>query len=102
MPELCASARAERNVTSYHFPDSPLGPRSLFGYDITPVIFTARWGPATIRRVRVNTMKNLFLTIVFALAVLPAAVSQAQMLCDNCPDAGQSTTNTWIVMTIAG
>jgi hypothetical protein len=54
------------------------------------------------RRVRVKTMKNFFLTIIFALAVLPAAASQAQMLCDNCPDAGPSNADTWIVMTIAG
>ncbi len=49
-----------------------------------------------------KNLKNLFLTIVFALAVLPATASQAQMLCDNCPDGGQSNNNAWIVMTIAG
>ncbi len=49
-------------------------------------------------------MKNLFLTIVFALAVVPATLAQSstQLLCNNCADAGQQDTSTWIVMTIAG
>ncbi len=50
-------------------------------------------------------MKNLFLTLVFALVLFPAtlASSQTQMLCNNCPDTtGQADTSTWIVMSLVG
>ena len=49
-------------------------------------------------------MKNLFLTLVFALALVPACManSQTQILCDNCPQSGQADASTWIVMGLAG
>lgn len=49
-------------------------------------------------------MKNFFLTLVFALVLVPAtmAQSQTQLLCSNCADAGQTDTTNWIVMAIAG
>lgn len=48
-------------------------------------------------------MKNLLLTLVFAMVLVPAAFakSQTQLLCDNCTSA-QGETATWIVMAIAG
>ncbi len=49
-------------------------------------------------------MKNLLLTFVFALVLVPASLtqSQTQLLCSNCADNGQTDTSTWIVMAIAG
>ena len=49
-------------------------------------------------------MKNLLLTAVFALALIPAtlAQSQTQMLCNNCGASGATDTSAWIVMAIAG
>ena len=49
-------------------------------------------------------MKNLFLSIMFAVLVFPAALaqSQTQMLCDNCGASGSTDTSTWIVIAIAG
>ena len=49
-------------------------------------------------------MKNLFLTLLFALVLFPAtmAKSQTQMLCDNCPNTGSADGSTWIVMSLVG
>ncbi len=51
-----------------------------------------------------KNLNSLFLTLAFALALVPASLAQSetQLLCNNCPDAGQPDTSTWIVMSIAG
>ncbi len=78
----------------------PLPPLSV----ITLVIFPLYATPPTIVDVGENTMKNLLLTFVFALVLVPASLaqSQTQLLCNNCTDGGQTDTTNWIVMAIAG
>ncbi len=68
------------------------------------VIFPRAGAFATIALIRGISMKNLFLTLVFALALVPAcmAKSETQLLCDNCPQSGQADTSSLIVMALVG